>query len=97
MTTTHRTIQCPPYDHLVVKKNTKSPIWAHFGLPADSSGHIMNENIAICKLCTTAVSAKGGTTSNLTSHLKLYHPSQYRDMPSTSKQSIPAHVPVTIL
>lgn len=57
----------------------------------------MNENIAVCKLCTRSVSAKGGTTSNLISHLKLYHPSHYRDMPSSSKQSISVHVPVTTL
>lgn len=92
----HRSINCPQYDELVPKKKTKSPIWTHFGLPADSSGQLVNENIAICKICTTAVSAKGGTTSNLISHLKLYHPSHYKDMFSVSKQTQPVFVPVPV-
>lgn len=86
MSATNRTLDCPSYDHLETKSKTKSPVWAHFGLPADSAGQIINENIAVCRLCLRGVSAKGGSTSNLFGHLKLYHPIHYSDVSSKRNQ-----------
>lgn len=92
MSVNRRTLDCPSYDHLTSKKGAKSLVWTHFGLPADSTGTILNHNISICKHCTTAVSAKGGSTSNMLGHLKLYHPVHYKDTSSNGKQNLPSHV-----
>nr|XP_028557489.1 nucleolar protein 9 isoform X2 [Podarcis muralis]XP_028557490.1 nucleolar protein 9 isoform X2 [Podarcis muralis]XP_028557491.1 nucleolar protein 9 isoform X2 [Podarcis muralis] len=84
-TMTHRrTLERPEYHHLVGKPKTKSPVWMHFGLPADESDRLVVHNIAICKICLHSVSVKGGNTTNLTSHLKLHHPQKFKELPSSS-------------
>ncbi|XP_053218766.1 nucleolar protein 9 isoform X3 [Podarcis raffonei] len=84
-TMTHRrTLERPEYHHLVGKPKTKSPVWVHFGLPADESDRLVVHNIAICKICLHSVSVKGGNTTNLTSHLKLHHPQKFKELPSSS-------------
>ncbi|GFX21620.1 t-complex protein 1 subunit delta [Trichonephila clavipes] len=41
------------------KEEVKSRAWEHFGLPpANESGQIVSEDIAVCKLCGSPVSAK---------------------------------------
>lgn len=87
-----RTLDCPSYDHLTPKKGTKSFVWTHFGLPADSAGTVLNHDISICKHCTSAVSSKGGSTSNMLGHLKLHHPVHYKDTFSNGKQNLPRNI-----
>lgn len=82
-------IVCPKYDKLVSKKKTKSPIWSHFGLPANENGQIVDSNIAVCKICLNVVSSKGGSTSNMIGHLKLHHPLKYTNMSNGCKRSFP--------
>nr|XP_028575889.1 zinc finger BED domain-containing protein 1-like isoform X1 [Podarcis muralis]XP_028575890.1 zinc finger BED domain-containing protein 1-like isoform X1 [Podarcis muralis] len=87
-----RALECPEYHHLVDKRKTKSPFWVHFGLPADESGHVVSDGVAICKICLHSVSAKGRNTSNLGKHLQLKHPLEFRELPSSSRDvSVPSH------
>lgn len=75
-----RRLDCPRYDKLIEIKTAKSLVWNCFGLPAKKNGRVLDKNVAICKLCGYPVSRKGGSTSNLKAHLKLYHPSEYAKM-----------------
>ena len=56
-----------------------SPVWKHFGYKKDSTGNLVKGPRAYCKLCTQAV-AHGGGTTNLKSHLRLNHPSEYSNL-----------------
>ncbi|GFW88479.1 zinc finger BED domain-containing protein 1 [Trichonephila clavipes] len=60
MSVAHRTLECPVFSQLLPKKKSKSRAWEHFGLPANESGQIVSEDIAVCKLCGSPVSAKSG-------------------------------------
>ncbi|GFW49087.1 zinc finger BED domain-containing protein 1 [Trichonephila clavipes] len=71
MSVAHRTLECPVFSQLLPKKKSKSRAWEHFGLPTNESGQIVSEDIAVCKLCRSPVSAKSGSTSNLFGHLRL--------------------------
>ncbi|GFQ72199.1 hypothetical protein TNCT_617031 [Trichonephila clavata] len=51
MSVAHRTLECPVFSQLLPKKKSKSRAWEHFGLPANESGQIVSEDIAVCKLC----------------------------------------------
>ncbi|GFW27832.1 zinc finger BED domain-containing protein 1 [Trichonephila clavipes] len=59
MSVAHRTLECPVFSQLLPKKSKSRP-WEHFGLPANESGQIVSEDIAVCKLCRSPVSAKSG-------------------------------------
>lgn len=72
--------ECPEFAKIVPKKKTKSSAWIYFGLPADENGHIVADNFAVCNLCKTPISAKGGCTTNLFSHLKYRHPFKFRNL-----------------
>ncbi|GBM95269.1 Zinc finger BED domain-containing protein 1 [Araneus ventricosus] len=74
MVPTRRGLDCPKYEQLVQKKKTKSPVWEHFRLPADEKGQLVTSDIAICTVCNSHVSSKGGSTTNLAGHLKVNHP-----------------------
>ncbi|GFX03134.1 t-complex protein 1 subunit delta [Trichonephila clavipes] len=85
MSVVHRTLECPVFSQLLPKKKSKSRAWEHFGLPANESGQIVSEDIAVCKLCRSPVSAKSGSTSNLFGHLRLHHPLQFPEVSNKSK------------
>nr|XP_015922601.2 E3 SUMO-protein ligase ZBED1-like [Parasteatoda tepidariorum] len=82
----NRTLDCPKYEQLVSKKKCKSLVWKYFGQPADIKGQLVAQNIAVCKTCKYPVSAKGGSTTNLMTHLKIYHPLTFSDVTSSNKQ-----------
>ena len=70
---------------LIPKKNTTSEAWKHFGLKAGPDGKPLDTSTAYCTLCQHPVSAKGGNTSNLFSHLKFKHPKEFSDIEKTRK------------
>ncbi|GFQ64486.1 zinc finger BED domain-containing protein 1 [Trichonephila clavata] len=80
-----RTLECPVFSQLLLKNKSKSRAWEHFGLPANESGQIVSEDIAVCKLCRSPVSAKSGNTSNLFGHLRLHHPLKFSEVSNKSK------------
>ncbi|GFV62171.1 hypothetical protein TNCV_4109741 [Trichonephila clavipes] len=55
----HRTLELSSI-FSTASKEVKSRAWEHFGLPANESGQIVSEDIAVCKLCRSPVSAKCG-------------------------------------
>lgn len=57
---------------LVEKKGTTSYVWNFFGVKKDEE-----KDTAICRLCHKSILARGGNTSNLTSHLRNHHPKEY--------------------
>ena len=52
-------------------------MWIYFGLEADEEGRPKVQDAVICRLCKKSVSAKGGNTSNLLSHLKVHLPQRH--------------------
>lgn len=81
----NRSLGCPKYDRLIPKKKVKSLVWIYFALPANEEGNLVAENLAICKLC------KCPSTTNLTAHLKNYHPTEYTNISGNrSTPSAPA-------
>ncbi|XP_072552290.1 uncharacterized protein [Salminus brasiliensis] len=65
---------CPP-THKV-----KSAVWKFFGYPRDPEGSVVCNGFPICKLCQKKVSAKGGNTTNMFSHLRDYHRPTYDEI-----------------
>lgn len=65
---------------LVAKPNTKSPVWAYFGLKPGPDGKVSHDSPVICRMCSAPVSAKGGNTSNLFSHLENNHETEYANV-----------------
>ena len=68
-------------DGLVLKsRGTKSAVWIYFGFEADEEGKPKVQDAVICRLCKKSVSAKGGNTSNLLSHLKVHLPQRHLEV-----------------
>ena len=65
---------------IVAKEKTVSPIWTYFGLEAYDDGKPISKDNAICRLCETPVPSKGGSTSNMFSHLKCHHPKKFAEL-----------------
>ena len=59
-------------------KATKSAVWEHFRFEQGDDGWPKQEAVATCRLCKKTVSAKGGNTSNLLTHLKKPSPAETR-------------------
>ena len=75
---------------LVKKANTISVVWNYFGLKADREGcPIVKEcGSPVCKVCGKVVPAKGGSTSNLPTHLRNNHPDKYTETcPKVAKKA----------
>ena len=81
---------------LVKKANSKSIVWNYFGLKANEHGIALpeEEEGPICRTCKKAVSAKGGNTSNLLTHLRDHHPDLYAEaIPHCSQTKATKHQP----
>ena len=65
---------------LIAKKNTTSKVWKYFGFIPSEDGSPIDSDTPRCRLCHKGVSAKWANTSNLLSHLKLHHGSEYREI-----------------
>lgn len=74
-------------EFVVIKNGTTSIVWTWFGLR-----QTQNKKNIICKLCTQCGVAKGGNTSNLYTHLKIYHVDVYGE--SMKKRKKLQHPPV---
>ena len=75
-------------DGLVSKsRGTKSAVWIYFGFEADEEGRPKVQDAVICRLCEKSVSAKGGNTSNLLSHLKVHHPQRHLEVKKANSKS----------
>ena len=61
-------------------KATKSAVWEHFGFERGDDGRPKQEEVGTCWLCKKNVSAKGGNTSNLLTHLKNHHPLKHAEV-----------------
>ena len=70
---------------IVLKKRVVSLEWDYFGLCADNKGKVINEGVAAFCQCNSNVHASGGNTSNLLSHLRMRHPSQYTQVLQSQK------------
>ncbi|XP_050974329.1 uncharacterized protein LOC127170432 [Labeo rohita] len=53
-------------------KKVSSPVWEFFGFKENNS-----LDSPICRKCHATVSAKGGNTTNLFTHLRVHHPLDY--------------------
>ena len=72
--------QCATYLQMVVllaKAHTSFFVCAYFGLEAAEDRKVRNKELATCRHCTRKISAKGRNTSNLFSHLRIHHPTEY--------------------
>ena len=75
-------------EELVKKSNTTSAVWTYFGFVPDEKGKPKDEDTAVCMLCSKKVSSKSSNTTNLFSHLRTNHPSEYvkaKDVKKTPK------------
>ena len=59
------------------KKKAITPAWDHFGQRVDGEGRVIDSDVAVCHQCHSNVRASGGNASNLLSHLRIHHPTQY--------------------
>ena len=82
---------------IIPKENTVSLVWTYFGLEPDTKGKLISKDIAICRVCNSKSTTKGGSTSNLFSHLKNHHPMEYANLKeisvASSKPSMSSHQP----
>ena len=67
---------------LFTKKNTTSKVSVYFGFVPDEDGNPIDK----CKLCSKSVSAKWENISNLLSHLKFSHTTEYREVHQTEQR-----------
>ena len=73
---------------IVPKKKVVSPVWDHFGQRVDSEGKVLDSDTAVCRRCHCNVRASGGNTSNLLSHLRVHHPTQYTQVLQAQKAKV---------
>ena len=62
---------------LGAKTGTKSKVWQYFGIEIEEIGRCKDINTPVCRLCGDSVKTKHSSTSNLYSHLKVHHPTEY--------------------
>lgn len=71
-------------------RKVKSAVWKFFGYPRDAAGLVMSDGFPICKLCQKKVSAKGGNTTNMFTHLRDYHRTTYNEIKVWSLVPLPS-------
>ena len=75
-------------------KVSKSTVLSYFGFEPDDKGRVKQEDIAICWHCKKGVSAKGSNTSNLLTHLQIWHPALHTEVkkavPAASQAKVPS-------
>ena len=73
---------------LVEKKGTTSYVWNFFGIKKDDD---TDKDSIICRICRKSILARGGNTSNLSSHLRNHHPKEYAAVTKAkeSKKKLP--------
>ncbi|KAF4078433.1 hypothetical protein AMELA_G00199060 [Ameiurus melas] len=84
-------------------RKVKSAVWKYFGYPRDAAGLVLSDGFPICKLCQKKVSAKGGNTTNMFTHLRDYHRTTYNEIKATfdpvrtenELEPVELHLPMT--
>ncbi len=69
---------------LVSKPQSSAPVWEHFVFKPSERGEPINVNEPVCRLCLKTVATKRGNTTNLKSHLKHNHPTQFFNLATTT-------------
>ncbi len=69
---------------LVSKPQSSAPVWEHFDFKPNERGEPINVNEPVCRLCLKTVATKRGNTTNLKSHLKHNHPTQFFNLATTT-------------
>ncbi len=69
---------------LVSKPQSSAPVWEHFVFKPNERGEPINVNEPVCRLCLKTVATKRGNTTNLKSHLKHNHPTQFFNLATTT-------------
>ena len=59
-------------NRIVTNKNSKSPVWTHFGFPCDVDGAVNNHKV-IYHMCNLELPYLHNTTN----HLQTHHKAQY--------------------
>ncbi|XP_069476344.1 E3 SUMO-protein ligase ZBED1-like [Ambystoma mexicanum] len=72
-----------------VKRRT-SAVWNYFGY-AKIRGEIKEDGFPICRACAKKISAKGGNTSNMFTHLREHHPALFLETQPSIKRKRLAH------
>lgn len=81
---------------LVLKPNMTAPIWKYFGFKPDDKGQPKDIETAICRMCKREISVKSANTTNLRTHLKTHHPTEYAEITKTSATGHPSRqLPLT--
>ena len=64
---------------LMNKPGTKSKVWQYFGFEVGEKGRVKDGNTPVCRIgsCSAHVKTKHSSTTNLYSHLKQHHPTEY--------------------
>ncbi|XP_035377165.1 uncharacterized protein LOC113592278 isoform X1 [Electrophorus electricus] len=83
-------------------RKVKSAVWKYFGYPRDTEGSVKCDGFPICKLCQKKVSAKGGNTTNMFTHLRDYHRTTYDEIkaaiptrPESELEPLELHLPTS--
>ena len=65
----------------LVQINAKITMWVYFSLTADENGVPVpsEEYMPVCRMCKKAAMCRGGSTTNLFTHLKDAHPKLHRE------------------
>lgn len=61
------------FTNVVVPSSMRSPLWKHFGFPADENREILTRSKIVCCICYQSIAYNKNTT-NLSTHLTNKHP-----------------------
>ena len=66
---------------MIKNPNITSVVWDYFGLNINPEGSMISEEATfpVCRSYGKSVSAKGGNTTNVLSHLREHHPNLYSE------------------
>ena len=73
---------------IVPKKKVVSPGWDHFWQHVDSEGKVLGSDTAMCCRFHCNIRANSGNTSNLLSHLRVHHLTQYTQVLQMQKAKV---------
>lgn len=72
------------FKSIVVPASMRSPLWQHFGFPANENREILTKTKIICCICYAHIAYNRNTT-NLSTHLKNKHPEILQEIRNNAK------------